>query len=184
MWKEAIVHPDCYIQVKKKSYSVPYQYAGRKVWVKVSNNIVHVFYNGQLIKEHIVLTKGYRKTDILDFPENLAAATNKGLPRYLQDQAANIGPQFQSLVRSVLTPHAFINLRRAQGIVSVAKSYPPELVEQVAATLATQPVPFTPKYFKASIQKLQELQYQSQEIPLSEETKNFVRDPEYFNHTS
>ena len=145
---------------------------------------MQVYYNEQLIKEHVVLTKGYRKTDILDFPENLAAATNKGLPRYLQDQAARIGPQFQSLVRSVLTPHAFINLRRAQGIVSVAKSYPPELVEQVAATLATQPVPFTPKYFKASIQKLQELQYQSQEIPLSEETKTFVRDPEYFNHTS
>ncbi len=28
-WKEATVHPDCYIQVKKKSYSVPYQYAGK-----------------------------------------------------------------------------------------------------------------------------------------------------------
>ena len=183
-WKEATVHPDYYIQVKRKSYSVPYQYAGKKVWVKVSNNIVQVFFNEQLIKEHIVLTKGYRKTDLLDFPENLAAATNKGLPRYLQDQAGKIGPQFQSLVRSVLTPHAFINLRRAQGIVSVAKSYPPELVEQVAATLVVQPFPFTPKYFKASIEKLAQLEYQSQEIPLSEETRTFVRDPEYFNHTS
>lgn len=28
-WKEATVHPDCYIQVKKKSYSVPYQHAGK-----------------------------------------------------------------------------------------------------------------------------------------------------------
>ena len=170
--------------MKKKSYSVPYQYAGRKVWVKVSNNIVHVYYNDELIKEHVVLTKGYRKTDLLDFPDNLAAAVDKGLPRYLQTEAGKIGPQFHDLVRSVLTPHAFINLRRAQGIVSVAKNYAPELVEQVAATLVTQTVPFTPKYFKASIQKLQELQYQSQEIPLSEETKTFVREPEYFNHTS
>lgn len=183
-WKEATVHPDCYIQVNKKSYSVPYQYAGKKVWVKVSNNIVHVFYNDQLIKEHMVLTKGYRKTDKLDFPDNLAASVDKGLPLYLQTEAGKIGLQFQSLVRSVLTPHAFINLRRAQGIVSIAKSYPAELVEHVAATLATQPVAFTPKYFKASIEKLVELEYQSQEIPLSDETKTFVRDPEYFNHTS
>ena len=183
-WKEATVHPDCYIQVKKKSYSVPYQYAGKKVWVKVSNNIVYVYYNDELIKEHIVLTKGYRKTDILDFPENLAAATNKGLPRYLQDQAGRIGPQFHDLVRSVLTPHAFINLRRAQGIVSVAKSYPPEIVEQVASNLNAQPFSFTPKYFKASIEKLVQLQCESQQIPLSEETRTFVRDPEYFNHTS
>ena len=183
-WKEATVHPDCYIQVKKKSYSVPFQYAGKKVWVKVSNNIVRVYYNEALIKEHLVLTKGYRKTDLLDFPDNLAAAANKGLPRYLQDQAGKIGPEFQSLIQSVLIPHAFLNLRRAQGIVSVAKSYPTELVEQVAATLITQPFQFTPKYFKASIEKLIELEYQSQELPLSEETKTFVRDPEYFNHTS
>jgi transposase len=183
-WKEATVHPDCYIQVKKKSYSVPYQYAGKKVWVKVSNNIVQVFFNEELIKEHIVLTRGYRKTDPIDFPDNLAAAVDKGLPHYLQSEAAKIGPQFESLVRSVLTLHAFINLRRAQGIVSVAKSYQPEIVEQVAANLMTQPFSFTPKYFKASIEKLVQLEYQSQEIPLSDETKTFVRDPEYFNHTS
>ena len=28
-WREATVHPDCYIQVKEKSYSVPYQYVGK-----------------------------------------------------------------------------------------------------------------------------------------------------------
>ena len=183
-WKEATVHPDCYIQVKKKSYSVPFQYAGKKVWVKLSNNIVHIYHNEALIKEHTVLTRGYRKTDLLDFPENLAAAANKGLPRYLQDQAAKIGPQFQSLVKSVLNPHAFLNLRRAQGIISVAKSYPTELVELAAATLIGQPFQFTPKYFKASIEKLVELEYQPQDIPLSDETRTFVRDPEYFNHTS
>ncbi len=183
-WKEATVHPDCYIQVKKKSYSVPFQYVGKKVWVKVSNNIVHIYYNEALIKEHLVLTKGYRKTDLIDFPDNLAAAVDKGLPRHLQIEAGKIGPQFRSLIKSVLNPNAFLNLRRAQGIVSVAKSYPTELVEQVAATLITQPFQFTPKYFKASIEKLVELEYQSQEIPLSEETRTFVRDPEYFNHTS
>ncbi|MGB6063193.1 MAG: hypothetical protein WBG50_00175, partial [Desulfomonilaceae bacterium] len=103
---------------------------------------------------------------------------------YLQDQAAEIGPQFQSLVKSVLIPHAFLNLRRAQGIVSVAKSYPPELVEEAASNLNAQPFSFTPKYFKASIEKLAQLEYRSQEIPLSDETKTFVRDPEYFSHTS
>ena len=77
-----------------------------------------------------------------------------------------------------------MNLRRAQGIISVAKSYPPEVVEKVSATLVAQPVPFTPKYFKASIEKLVQLEYQSQEIQLSDETRTFVRDPEYFNHTS
>jgi len=80
-WKEATVHPDCYIRVNKKSYSVPYQYVGKKVWVKVSSNIVQVFFNEQLIKQHVVLTRGYRKTDSTDFPENLAAAVDRGFPQ-------------------------------------------------------------------------------------------------------
>ncbi len=192
-WKEATVHPDCYIQVKKKSYSVPYQYAGKKVWVKVSSDIVQVFFNEQLIKEHIVLTKGYRKTDLIDFPENLAAAVDKEVPRYLQGEAAKIGNTFHDLVRAILTPHAFMNMRRAQGVIQVAKKYPPQIVEKAASCLISSigsnhgsgQVPyFTGKYFQASIEKLLKLENEPQQLQISEETQSLVRDPEYFNHTS
>ncbi|MCL4511700.1 MAG: ATP-binding protein [Bacteroidetes bacterium] len=40
---------------------------------------MHVFYNEQLIKEHIIPSKGYRKTDPKDFPENLQAAVDRCL---------------------------------------------------------------------------------------------------------
>lgn len=195
-WKEATVHPDCYIQVKKKSYSVPYQYAGKKVWVKVSNNIVQVFLNEQLIKEHVIPSEGYRKTDLKDFPENIQAALDKGLPRFLQDEAAKIGTEFRGLVGSILAPHAFMNLRRAQGIITVAKKYPAEVVEQAASQLILsartnprsgplgQAYYFTPKYFKASIEKLIEMEKEPQQIPLSEQTQSFIRDINYFDHTS
>jgi len=192
-WKEAMVHPDCYIQVKKKSYSVPYQYAGKKVWVKVSNDIVQVYFNEQLIKEHLVLTKGYRKTDLIDFPDNLAAAVDKGLPHYLQNEAAKIGVSFHDLVRTILTPHAFMNTRRAQGIIAVAKKYSPQIIEQAASYLissvrsdhGSKQIPyFSAKYFQASIEKLLKLQNEPQQLQISEETQSFVRDPEYFNHTS
>lgn len=192
-WKEATIHPDCYIQVKKKSYSVPYQYAGKKVWVKVSNNIVQVYYNEELIKEHIVLTKGYRKTDLIDFPENLAAAVDKGLPRHLQNEAARIGTSFHDLVRIILTPHAFMNMRRAQGVIAVAKKYSPQIVEQAASHLLSsiqsnhgsrQAPYFTAKYFQAAIDKLLRLENEPQQLQISEETRCFVRDPDYFNHTT
>ena len=31
LWKEAVVHPDHYIQVNKKAYSIPHNYVGKKV---------------------------------------------------------------------------------------------------------------------------------------------------------
>lgn len=192
LWKEVTVHPDCYIQVNKKSYSVPYQYAGRKVWAKVTSGIVQVFYNERLIKEHVIPARGNRKTDINDFPENLQAALDKGIPHYLQDEAATIGTSLRDLVRNILTPHAFMNMRRAQGIVEVAKKYPAELVEEAASNLLSsihtsphygETVYFSPKYFRTSIEKLIESKKEPQQLELSDETETFVRDIGYFDHS-
>ncbi len=192
LWKEATVHPDCYIQVNKKSYSVPYQYTGKKVWAKVTSDTVQVFYNERLIKEHVIPARGNRKTDLNDFPENLQAALNKGIPRYLQNEASTIGASLHNLIRTILTPHAFMNMRRAQGIVEVAKKYPAELVEEAASNLlssihsnrrAEHGSYFSPKYFQSSIEKLIESKKEPQQLDISNETKSFVRDIGYFDHS-
>ena len=188
-WKEAAVHPDCYIQVQKKSYSVPYAFVGKKVWAKISHNTVQVYCDEQLIKQHVIPKKGYRQTDIKDFPENLQLAIDRGLPKHLQNEAAKIGPQFAQLVRDILSPHAFMNLRRAQGLLSVAKGYPPELLERAAHGIGSPPGSYlTPKYFKTFVDKLRyidqaEREEQSLILPLSSETATFIRPTNYFNHS-
>ena len=145
-WKEATVHPDCYIQVQKKSYSMPYTHVGKKVWVKVTSNIVQVYLNEQLIKQHTIPWKGNRQTDIRDFPENIQAALDRGHPKYLQGEAEKIGPHFAHLVRRILTPHAYMNLRRAMGLIAIAKTYDPPLVERAAIVVSVQKLPnFPPK---------------------------------------
>jgi transposase len=179
-WKEATVHPDHYIQVQKKSYSIPDKYLGKKVWVKVTHNTVQVYFNEQLIKQHPI-AKGFRQTDPRDFPENLARAVDRGFPLYLQHEAAKIGPQFALLIRNLLLPHAFMNMRRAQGIITVAKTYPPELVECAASEVIPGSV-FTPKHFKALMEKLISLKQEEQlyEFSMSDETRSFVREITYF----
>ena len=151
-----------------------------------------LFYNERLIKEHVVPSNGYRKTDPNDFPENLRAALDKGMPHYLQTQATKIGTSFHELVRTILTPNAFMNMRRAQGIIEVAKKYPAELVEEAAfnllSSIRTSPRPgngvyFSPKYFKASIEKLIQSKKEPQQLKLSDETQSFVRDIGYFDHS-
>ena len=136
-WKQAKVHPDQYIQFNKKGYSVPQQYVGKTVSVMGTHKIVQIYYQHQLIKQHPV-APGFRQTDLSDFPQNVQAALDQGLPLCLQNKAAAVGDNFAKLIRSVLKPHAFLNLRKAQGLVSLTDKYDPQLIEQAATIFLKQ----------------------------------------------
>lgn len=184
-WREAKVHPDHYIQVQKKSYSVPHPYVGKTVWVKVAQNTVQIYCNEQLIKQHTVPRQGNRQTDLNDFPENLQVALDRGFPRFLQDKAAKIGPSFAHLIRGILTPHAYMNMRRAQGVLALAEEYPRELIERAARGITPAEIK-SPKHFRAFVEKLRSIDYEETHagagVPLSEETRSFVRPVDYFQH--
>jgi hypothetical protein len=123
-WKEATVHPDHYIQVSKKAYSVPHRYVGTKVMVKVNAKTVEIYHNDRLIKMHAIAPQDrYRQTDPADFPDNMQYVLNTGLPRLLIGKAGTVGDYFKMLIIQVLRPHAFLNLRRAQGLLSLAEKY-------------------------------------------------------------
>ena len=182
LWKEATVHPDCYIQFDKKSYSVPYTYCGEEVWVRGSEKLVQIYYESCLIKQHINVKNIYRNTDHTDFPENIQAALDKGLPKYLQNRAAQISYHFGILVRRVLEPHAFINLRKAQSLVSLAEKFDPDLIEIAAKTVLDKHISVTPKSFKMLLQKLQI--DKKDQITISKQTELFIRSMDYFVRNS
>jgi hypothetical protein len=180
-WKQAKVHPDHYIQFNNKAYSVPHRFVGKSVWVRGTHNIVQIYYQGQLIKQHAV-PKGFRQTDVNDFPPNVQAVLDKGLPRLLQQKASDIGPQFGTLIQSLLQQHAFLNMRRAQGLVALAEKYPQPLVEQAAELALDQHLSTYPKLFKQLIETLQNNNQQQKPIHLSQQSLEFVRDMDYFIH--
>ena len=183
-WREATVHPDCYIQVLRKSYSVPYTYVGKKLWVKVTQNTVQVYNKEQLIKQHVIPLKGNRQTDHKDFPANFQAVLDRGLPKHLQDEAAKIGPGLAGLVRGILTPHAYMNLRRAQGVLAAAQAFTPELVERACTDINPASV-FSPKHFKVFLEKMrlmEEVDGNNEPPPMSDETRSFLRTINYYNH--
>ncbi|HUX60570.1 MAG TPA: IS21 family transposase [Ignavibacteriaceae bacterium] len=177
-WKEAMVHPDHYIQVNKKSYSIPHQYVGKKLWVKVTHNIVSVFFEDKLIKEHTI-PSGYRQTDLNDFPENMQSAMDKGLPYALRKNAEAICPEFGELINKILSPHAYINMRKAQGILYIADKYPKDIVASASRAALDNYRYLSPKIFKAIIQKL--INNKEDELPgISDETSTFIRQMDYF----
>ena len=143
--------------------------------------MVQIYHQHQLIKQHTV-PKGFRQTDVNDFPPNFQAVLDKGLPRLLQQKASDIGPQFGALIRSLLQQHAFLNMRRAQGLVALAEKYPPSLVEQAAELALNQQLSTHPKLFKRLIETIQNHQQQQSPIQLSQQSLEFVRDMDYFIH--
>lgn len=182
-WKQAKVHPDCYIQINKKSYSCPYAFVGKKVLVKVKSKIIEVYYDEAIIKVHTIPI-GKRQTDDSDFPENIQNAVNKSLPYFLQKEAEKLsGQNLREVIRKLLTPHAFINLRRAQGIISIAKKHPKDLIDKAAYQALQRRRTPHPKDFKRLIETiLNQEESVIEGIAISDETKELTRNVEYFIH--
>jgi hypothetical protein len=179
-WKQATVHSDHYIQFEKKAYSVPHAYVTKKVMVKGTAKLVQIYYENRMIKQHVRLNNCYRHTDYNDFPENVQAALGEGLPKYLLEKAARTSPYFGQLIRAVLEPHAFINLRKAQALVAEADHFPSDVVEQAAQMFLTQRRNLNSKTFKLVLRKLQNEKRNHIAIPISDPTRRFVRPMDYF----
>ncbi len=185
VWKEATVHPDHYIQVNKKAYSVPHPYVGKKVMVKVTSKTVEIYHNEQIIKTHAIAPPGkYRQTDPADFPENMQYVLDRGLHRKLIEKAGTVGNNFKKLITNLLQQHAFIKLRCAQGLISMTNKYDLVHVEEAAGIALFFDGSMTPKYFKQIIERLIEEQEElTMELPLSDETQSFIRPDDYYNQT-
>lgn len=182
-WKQAKVHPDCFIQVNKKSYSVPYQYVGKTLDVKAKSKMVEIYYKEELIKQHLI-PKNNRQTDYDDFPENVGKALDGNLPSYLLRESEKIsGNNLRELIEKLLRPHAFINLRRAQGIIAIARGYSRDIVEKAAAVSLSELTSYHPKEFKKIIIRLlAEQEENTSPLRLSEMTMQFVRAMNYFTN--
>ena len=178
-WKEVTVHPDHYIQFKRKSYSVPTPYVGKKVWVRAMERILYVYHADILIKQHLI-TDSYRHTDYNDFPVNVRAALDGGVPKSILIQAQRISPHFHTIIRSILEVHAFINLRKAQGLLAVAKQFDNALIDQASAFAIEHSLPVAPKQFRLLLEKIRAQQTPSSPISVSQESLEFVRDMSYF----
>lgn len=51
-WKQATVQLNYHIHIDKMNYSVPYEYVGKKVDVKITNDTITVYYKGTAVASH------------------------------------------------------------------------------------------------------------------------------------
>ncbi len=178
-WKQATVHPDHYVQFNGKTYTVPFAYTGRKVWIRAAEHILQVFYKEKLIKQHTI-TRAYRHTDYADFPENVRAVLDTStVHRSLLSRAETIGPHFHGMIRRLLEIHAFINLRTAMGLTALAERSDRKLIERTACFMSDNHIKPTPRDLRIILEKLSRLEAETP-LPFSDDSREFLRDITYF----
>jgi transposase len=124
LWKEVKVHPgDGFFTFDGRRFAVP-AYRGKKVWVRYTHRsrMLRVFSDLKLIREYVV---GHERVNYLpgDFPEVQEQMMRGTYPQYLLGKAAEFGKDASALVETVLKPHAYVNARRAQGMLEVMKQF-------------------------------------------------------------
>jgi transposase len=179
-WKPVTVHPDQFIQFEKKTYSLPASYCGKELWARKSGNMIHIFQDYKLIREYVI-PKGYRAYDTNDFPKVISEMMDGGYPKYLLNQSRNFGDRSYELIKQVLTPHAYLNARRAQGILNIMKEYSSKPYFDYVCAKAVEHRINTPQLFHDMMKrKANELKPAIEKMEISEEGKQMTRGVDYY----
>jgi hypothetical protein len=106
-WRVATVQLNYHIAVEKMNYSVPFEYIKRKVDVRMTKNMVEVFFGGSRIASHVRRYgfPGQYSTVIEHMPENHQQYNKWNAGRFV-DWAANIGPNTEAAVKALLASRA------------------------------------------------------------------------------
>ena len=125
-WRKNKVHPDCHISVERRLYSVPYQYIGKVVDVRVQGKKLDVFCRNELIASH-ALESGRRKTVTLreHMPESHKRSAVEAVRRRLEDRGRETGPNVHAflvmLMEGKRAPE--LGFRPCYGVLRLAEEY-------------------------------------------------------------
>lgn len=181
VWQELSVHAgDGFFTFHGKRFAVP-ALRGKTVWVRYTHRkrLLQVFHNLKLLREYVV---GSSRVNYLsgDFPEVQEQMMRGTYPRFLLDKAVEFGPDAGALIESVLKPHAYLNARRAQGMLEVMKQFHRMPFFTAVCKEALRRGVKLPSTFRAMLNdEKNQLRFEFI-LPVSETGKQMIRDIGYY----
>jgi len=131
-WKQATVQFNYHIAVDKMHYSVPYEYIKQKVDVRLTRNMVEVFYHNNRICSHKRLygRPGQYSTIEAHMPEEHQKYIQWNDQRFIE-WAEKIGPNTVSTVRFILDSHKVEQqgYKACMGLLRLADKYSTQRLE-------------------------------------------------------
>ncbi|HEY1755028.1 MAG TPA: IS21 family transposase [Bryobacteraceae bacterium] len=120
-WKNAKLHPDCYVQIESVYYSAPHIHRGKMLRVKLTEHHVEIF----LELERLAIYPRSRHKDgrrikiDAHFPP-ASQAYYEATPQKLLSQARFIHTELHRLVVDLFNADVYGNIRRVQGLIRAA----------------------------------------------------------------
>ena len=129
------VQRDCHIIVNNNYYSVPYKYVGEDVEVELTNNLLRIFCDNQLITTHEhFIGKGQFITNRSHYPDyKLCTPSSPEYQESYRKKLQGIGPEAASMFELLLINRPHDWNRVAKGLMGLEKTYSRNIVNLACA---------------------------------------------------
>ena len=127
------VHRDGYVEFKRAYYSVPPEYVGRTVWVRVETRLLRVLNTRrEQIALHVLAEPGKFTTDPGHIHSHKRSAIERGF-EHLLDRCRLIGPACGSWAEGMHQVRGPLGMRVMLGLLQMADKHPVAELEKAAA---------------------------------------------------
>lgn len=102
-WKVATIPPGYHVVIDYQHYSVPFEYIGRKVDIRLTRHVVEIFFDGNRICSHKRMygKKGQRSTNNAHMPPDHQKYITWSSDKFMED-AAKIGTNTSTVIHILL----------------------------------------------------------------------------------
>jgi len=133
-WKIATVQLNYHIAVDKMNYSTSYEYIKHKVDVRITQNMVEIFYKGQRIASHKRLYghPGQYSTNVEHMPEKHRQYTTQWNAERFIRWASDVGPNAEQAVKAIIASRKVEqqSYKTCIALLKLADTYSTERLEK------------------------------------------------------
>jgi transposase len=129
VWAKVKVHRDAHVQYAKCLYSVPFRLMGQSLWLKATDPLITLYQDHVLVATHPRQTRPGARSTVEDHLPPEALAWNLQDTHWCLREAQRIGPNCQELIQTLFADQVLVNLRAAQGVLRLEKTYGSQRLE-------------------------------------------------------
>ena len=189
-WKHATVHLDYHVALDGFYYSVPYQYARKRVDLRYTQSSVEVYYKNKRIATHLrkQVNKGRKHVTVKEHMPAQHRYRDEWTPQRFINWAEKIGPYTAEFITKLMNSrkHPEQSFRACLGVLRLGDSYTEERLEAACHRAC-----FLQTYSYQSIESILKHKLDSEQLPTpakpaehhqeaTQQHHQNVRGPDYY----
>jgi len=176
IWKQAVLHRDCYVVFEGSYYSAPYRLVGQTLWIRGGTRTVELFTaDHQVVATHDRASQpGERKTILAHLPPHKVLGLVSGRET-CRLQAASIGPATAEVVQRLLEHRPEDRLHVAQRVLRLAERSGAARLERACVRALHYGTPDYPTLKRILTTGLEIAPLQTVEVPPPPRNLTFLR---------